>query len=98
MCTCDTPLLTLILCIVESLLVDDGIDSNGCLACLSVTDNQLSLATPNWHQTVHSFDTSLHGLTNRDTRDDTRSFHTHTSTFLCHYWSLKGHQKNSKLV
>jgi len=32
-----------------SLLVEDGVDSDGSLSSLSVTNNQLTLATANWH-------------------------------------------------
>ena len=30
-------------------LVDDGIDGDGCLSCLSISDDQLSLSSTNGH-------------------------------------------------
>ena len=47
---------------------------------LPVTDDQLTLASANGHQAVHSLDPSLHGLPHRDTGDDTRGLQTHTPT------------------
>jgi hypothetical protein len=35
--------------IVSSLLVKDCVDGNSSLTSLSVTNNQLTLATTNWH-------------------------------------------------
>lgn len=52
------------------------------LPSLSVTNDQLSLSTTNGHQTVHGFDTGLHGLPHGDTGDDARGLQTHTSTLL----------------
>merc|ERR1719470_313424 len=40
--------------LVESLLVDDGVDGNSGLASLPVTDDQLTLATANGHKRVDS--------------------------------------------
>ena len=45
--------------IVEPLLVDDGVDGNGSFAGLTITDDQLTLATADGHKRVHGFDTSL---------------------------------------
>lgn len=56
---------------------------------LPVTNDQLSLATANGHQTVHGFDASLHGLPHRDTRDDPRGLQTHTPALLGAQRSLK---------
>ena len=33
----------------DCLLVDDGVDGNSSLTGLSVTDDQLTLASANWH-------------------------------------------------
>ncbi len=38
---------------------------------LSVSDDELSLTPPNGHEAVHGLDSRLHGLTDRDTRDNT---------------------------
>ena len=43
--------------LVESLLVDDGVDGNGSLASLPVTNDQLTLATANGHKGVDSLRT-----------------------------------------
>merc|ERR1719470_622499 len=51
--------------LVEALLVDDGVDGDSGLASLSVSDNQLTLATANGHKGVDSLDTGLHGLADR---------------------------------
>merc|ERR1719228_246326 len=51
-------------------LVDDGVDGNSSLASLSVSNDQLTLATTNGHQAVNSLDTSLHGLLDRLPGDD----------------------------
>lgn len=50
------------------------------LPSLPVSDDQLTLASTDGHQTVHSLDSSLHGLPHRDTRDDARGLQTHTPT------------------
>lgn len=52
-------LLLLVSCIVESLLVDDGVDSDGGFAGLPVTDDQLTLATTDGHQGIDGLDTGL---------------------------------------
>lgn len=52
------------------------------LPSLTVSNDQLSLATANGHQTVHGFDAGLHGLPHRDAGDDARGLQTHTPTLL----------------
>lgn len=63
------------------------------LPSLSVTNDQLSLATANGHQTVHGFDAGLHGLPHGDARDDARGLQTHTPTLLGAQGSLGGETK-----
>ena len=46
-------------------LVDDGVDGEGRLSCLTVADNQLSLATANWNHGVHALDSGLERLVHR---------------------------------
>ena len=41
--------LRVVACLEDGFLVDDGVDSNGGFACLSVTDDQLTLSSANWH-------------------------------------------------
>merc|ERR1719384_529714 len=55
-------LLLGIIGLVESLLVDDGVNGDGGLASLPVSDDQLTLATANGHKGVNSLDASLHRL------------------------------------
>lgn len=71
--------LLLLSSVVESLLVDDGVDGNGGFAGLTITNDQLTLATTNGDKGVDGLDASLHGLPHRDTGDDARGLHTHTS-------------------
>merc|ERR1719391_1671251 len=71
-------LLLGIVSLVESLLVDDGVDGDGGLASLSVTNDQLTLATANGHKGVNSLDASLHRLRHRLPRDDARSLQANT--------------------
>ena len=86
--------LTFICAIVEPLLVDNGINSNGGLSRLSVSNDQLSLATPNGNQAVHSLDPSLHGLPDGDARDDAGGFHADTSTLIRHYRTLSRNERH----
>merc|ERR1719220_1869092 len=48
--------------LVESLLVDDGVNGDGGLASLPVSDDQLTLATANGHKGINSLDAGLHRL------------------------------------
>merc|ERR1712073_1945 len=66
-------LLLGVISLVEALLVDDGINGDGGLASLPVTDDQLTLATANGHKRVDSLNASLHGLRHRLPGDDARS-------------------------
>merc|ERR1719431_2446745 len=59
---------------VEPLLVDDGVNGNGSLSCLPVSNDQLTLSTANWHQGVDSLDSCLHRLADRLSGDDARGF------------------------
>merc|ERR1712020_456842 len=54
--------LLLVSGLVESLLVDDGVNGDGGLTSLTVSNDQLTLTTANGHQAVHGLDTGLHGL------------------------------------
>ena len=61
-------------CLIERLLVDDSINSDSRLTCLTVTDDKLTLTTTDRNHRVHSLDTSLQWLLNRLTIDNARSF------------------------
>src|ERR1035438_6280737 len=51
---------------ILSLLINDGVESDGRLAGLPVADDQLTLSPANWHHRVDRFDSRwqrlLHGL------------------------------------
>ena len=55
-------------------LVDNRINRNGRLSCLTVTDNQLTLSTPNRNHGIHSFQSCLQRLVDRLTEDYSRRF------------------------
>ena len=61
----DVNAIKLLVCIsgIEvGLLVDNGINGNGSLSSLSVTNNELSLSSSDWYKTVDGLETGLHGL------------------------------------
>ena len=71
-------LLLLVGTVVETLLVDDGVNGNCSFTSLPVTDDELALSTSDGHQTVDGLDSGLHGLLHRGTGDDARCLHSHT--------------------
>jgi len=46
----------------SSLLVEDGIDGNSGLSSLTITNDQLTLSSANWHERVDGLNSSLHWL------------------------------------
>ncbi|MNY27925.1 hypothetical protein D3C86_1618650 [compost metagenome] len=58
---------------VKTFLVDDSVNRDSRFTSLTVTDDQLTLATTDWYQGVDSFDTSLKRFFNWMTVNDTRS-------------------------
>merc|ERR1719334_1919097 len=68
--------------IVESLLVDNSIDGNSSFSSLSVSNDQFTLSTANWHKGVDGLDTSLHRLADRLSWDNARSFNTNSESVL----------------
>lgn len=64
------------------LLVEDGIDGDGSLSSLSITDDKLSLTSANWHEGIDSLESSLHRLVNRSSWHDTRSLDLNSSLFF----------------
>ncbi len=64
-------LLALILAVVPSLLVKDGVDGDSGLTGLTVTNDQLTLTTSDRNHGVDGLDTSLHGLVDRLTGENT---------------------------
>ena len=61
--------LTLLICLA---LVEDGVDSNRCLTCLAVTNNQLTLTTTDRNHRVDSLKAGLQRLVYGLTEDNTR--------------------------
>lgn len=75
-------LLGLVVGAVPSLLVKDGVESDGSLTSLTVTNDQLTLTTANGDHGVDGLETSLHGLVDRLARQDTRSLELSTALLL----------------
>jgi len=73
-------LLVLFLTIVPPLLVEDGVDSDGGLSGLTVTDDQLTLTTTNRNHGVDGFDASHHGLVDGTTGQDAGGLEGGTTT------------------
>ena len=73
-------LLVFFLTVIPSLLVEDGVDGDGGLAGLTVTNDQFTLATTNGDHGVDGLETSHHGLVDRATGQDTRSLEGSTAT------------------
>ena len=64
---------------VHRLLVDEGVDGDGRLACLAVTNDQLALATTDRDQAVDGLEAGLHRLVNRLARHDAGRLHLDTA-------------------
>lgn len=65
------------------LLVDDGVDADGGLTRLTVTDHQLTLSTPDGDQGVHSLQAGLRCSNTKDRADTVGSF---DFSFFCSSW------------
>ena len=66
-------LLVLVLAVIPSLLVEDGVNGNGGLAGLTITNNKFTLTTTNGHHGVDGLETGHHGLVDGTAGQDTRS-------------------------
>lgn len=75
-------LLGLVAGVVPSLLVENGVESDGSLTSLTVTNDQLTLTTADGNHGVNGLETSLHGLVDRLARQDTRSLELGTALLL----------------
>ena len=64
-------LLGLVVGVVPPLLVEDGVKSDGSLTGLTVTNDQLTLTTANGNHGVDGLETSLHGLVDGVTGENT---------------------------
>ena len=65
-------LLGLIGTVVPTLLVENGIESDGSLTGLTITNDQLTLTTTDGNHGVNGLETGLDGLRHGLTRQDTR--------------------------
>ena len=66
----------------DGLLVEDGVDGDGGLACLSITDDQLTLASANGHEGVDGLEASLHGLVHGLPGDDAWGLQLNSGAFV----------------
>lgn len=66
-------LLGLVVAVVPPLLVQHGVERDGSLTSLTVTNDQLTLTTSDRHHGVDGLETGLHGLVDRAARQDTGS-------------------------
>ena len=73
-------LLGLVIAVVPPLLVEDGVDGDGGLTSLTVTDDELTLATTNGHHGVDGLDTGHHGLVDGTTGKNTGGLEGGTAT------------------
>mmetsp|Transcript_14101 Transcript_14101/g.21184 ORF Transcript_14101/g.21184 Transcript_14101/m.21184 type:complete len:284 (+) Transcript_14101:923-1774(+) len=64
--------------VLLGLLVNDGINSNGSLTSLTITNNQLTLTTSNGDKGIHSLKPGKHRLGHRLTRDNSGGLHLST--------------------
>lgn len=75
-------LLGLVGGVVPPLLVEDGIQSDGGLSGLTVTDNQLTLATADGNHSIDGLETGLDGLVDRATGQNARGLDLGTGSLL----------------
>merc|ERR1711970_53968 len=74
--------------VVESFLVQDGVQSDGGFSGLSITDDQFSLASTDWDQRVDGFQTRLHWFVDGFSGDNTWGFDVDSSSFFGVDWSF----------
>ena len=75
-------LLLLLASLVPTLLVQHGVERNGSLSGLTVTNDQLTLTTADGHHGVDTLETSLDGLVDGLTGQDTRGLELSTALGL----------------
>ena len=68
---------------VVGFLVQDRVQSNGSFACLTVTNDQLSLATTNWDHRVYGLQASRHWFVNGFTWNNAGRFHVRNTALGC---------------
>lgn len=69
----------LVVALVPPPLVQHSVESDGGLAGLTITDDQLTLTTANRHHGVDGLETGLHGLVDGAAGQDAGSLHTGTA-------------------
>lgn len=74
-------LLVLVVAVVPSLLVQDGVEDDGRLAGLTVTDDQLTLATADGNHGVDRLEAGLYWLVDRLAGQDARGLEHGTTPF-----------------
>lgn len=79
--------LIVIILIEVLLLVDDGVDGDGSLTSLSITNDELTLSTANRHKGIDTLETGLHGLVHGLSGDDTGSLELDTLSLLIFDWA-----------
>jgi hypothetical protein len=75
-------LLVLVVGVVPSLLVENGVQSDGSLASLTITNDQLTLTTADRNHGVDRLETSLHGLVDGLARQNAGSLELSTALLL----------------
>jgi hypothetical protein len=73
---------------VEPPLVQNSIQSDGGFTGLSISNDQLSLASTNWDQRVNSFPTRLHWLVDGFSGNNTWGFDVDSSSFFGVDWAF----------
>ena len=68
-------------------LVDDAIDGDSGLTSLSVTNDQLTLSSANWHERVDGLQSSHHRLVHGLSWDDTWSFELNSLSLVALDWT-----------
>jgi len=81
-------LLGLITLVVESLLVQDGVKSDGGFTGLSITDDQLSLASADWYKRIDGLESRLHWLVDGLSGNDTWGFDVDSSSLCGVDWAF----------
>ena len=75
--------------IVEGLLlVDDGVNSDGSLSSLSVTNDKLSLSSSNWDQGIDGLNSSLHRLVDGLSWDNTWGLKFNSLSLISSNWTF----------
>lgn len=66
-----------------SLLVDDCVNCDSSFTSLTITDDQLTLSSSNWHETINCLQTCLHWFIDGLARYDSRGFNFDSFPLAC---------------